>query len=268
MSIEFNKNIHKISEKQFHEIDYQITGLAFQVHNDLGHLYNEKIYQHELANRCHKAGFNNVQMEVPIVVSHKDFTKKYYVDLLIDNSVIYELKAANSLTSSHEKQIINYLMLLELHHGQLINFKTMSIKKRFISTSIDKTDRYNFDINYTYWLDLDSDAIWFKKMMNDLIKDWGVFLDLNLFYDAICYFRGGVEKVINNLIVVNEGIKLGEQKVHLLNSKTAFKITAISRDFKYYEEHMKRFLHYVDLEAIQWVNFNKRKITFKTIRKT
>lgn len=266
MSIQFDNRIHKISEKEFYKIDYHVMGLAYEIQNDFGRLLNEKIYQQELANRCYNFGFRNVEIEVPISVSHENFTKKYYVDLIIENSIVYELKTAKSLTSDHEKQIINYLLLLELHHGQLINFKPQSVQKRFISTTIDKIDRYKILINIDQWLDLDSDTIWFKELMIQLIQDWGAFLELNLFYDAISFFHGGADKVIKNIDVIYNGLKLGEQKMHLLNSKTAFKITARIRDLDSYEKHLIKILNLVDLDAIQWVNFNKKNITFKTIR--
>jgi len=185
MSINFEYKISIINEKQFHKIDYQITGLAYQIHNELGRLWSEKIYQHELANRCRSAGYANVKIEAPISVSHKDFYKKYYVDLLVEDSIVYELKTANRLTSEHEKQTLNYLFLLGLHHGKLINFKPKSVQKRFVSTTLSQQDRYDFLINNDYWFDLDEDSLWLKELMIELIRDWGAFLELNLFLSPL-----------------------------------------------------------------------------------
>jgi len=58
---------------------------------------------------------------------------------------------------------------------------------------------------------------------------------------------------------------IGEQKVPLLNSRIAFKISAITRDIDHYEKHLRRFLQHISLEALQWINFNHDKIIFKTI---
>ena len=77
MPIEIKHDIKRIAEQAFHEIDYQVTGFAFAIHNEFGRLWSEKIYQNELANRCREAGFTNVETEVPLFVSHKDFCKEY-----------------------------------------------------------------------------------------------------------------------------------------------------------------------------------------------
>ena len=58
-----------VSYSDFHSLDYEIMGLVFSIHNDMGRFWNEKIYQKELAHRCQKAGFGNIATEVPIEVS-------------------------------------------------------------------------------------------------------------------------------------------------------------------------------------------------------
>ena len=60
MSIKIASEIKRIDEQEFYEIDYQVTGLAYAIHNEIGRLWDEKIYQNELANRCRAAGLGNV----------------------------------------------------------------------------------------------------------------------------------------------------------------------------------------------------------------
>ncbi len=146
MAIKIDREINIISEQQFYKIDYHITGLAYEIHNKLGRLWSEEIYKHELANRCRAVGYENVEVEKAIIVSHKDFHKKYFIDLFIANSMIYELKAVSELTSEHEKQMLNYLFLTGLQHGKLLNFRPLSVQKRFVSTTLRMQDRYNFFI--------------------------------------------------------------------------------------------------------------------------
>lgn len=50
----------------------------FEIHNESGPFCDEKIYQVELAERCHKRALGKVQTEEPIYVSYLDFSKKYY----------------------------------------------------------------------------------------------------------------------------------------------------------------------------------------------
>ena len=265
MSISVVHEIKPIDETQFHKIDYQVTGLAFTIYNEFGRLWNETIYKNELANRCQRSGFKNVETEVEIRVFHEAFCKKYFIDLLVDNSVIYELKAVNKLTSEHERQTLTYLFLCQLQHAKLINFRAGSVKYRFVSTSIQCKDRYYFVIDDRKWINLDEDCIWLKELIIALLNDWGVYLEMNLFYEAIYYFRGGKEKVVQNLDIVHNSSILGKQKLNLLNSDIAFKITAFTRELESYEKHLCRFVNISNLKAMQWINFNRDVITFKTI---
>lgn len=69
MPIEVKRDIVRIAAPDFHRMDFDITGLAFAIHNEFGRLLHEKIYRNELVNRCRKAGFKNVETEVPITSS-------------------------------------------------------------------------------------------------------------------------------------------------------------------------------------------------------
>ena len=267
MPIEIAREVRRISEQEFHQIDYDVTGFAYEIHNELGRLWSEKIYQAELANRCQESGLRNVEIEVPLRVSHKHFCKKYSIDLLIEDSIVYELKTVSNLTPAHDKQALNYLLLAGLPHGKLINFRPESVQKRFVSTTLHPEDRYNFIIEDKYWRNLDEDSSWLKMMMLELLKDWGAYLETNLFYEAIYRFRGGEDQVVMKIDVVHNRSKLGEQEVHLLRPTVAFKLTAITKGIERFEQHLCRFIRVTNLDAIQWVNFNHKIIAFKTILK-
>jgi len=255
-----------ISYEEFHALDYEVMALVFSIHRDLGRFWNEKIYQNELAYRCQKAGFENVATEVLIHVSYEDFIKIYKIDLLINNA-IYELKTAQTLTGEHEKQTINYLMLTGLHHAKLINMRPPSVQHRFVSTRITPEKRYDFTVADDHWRDLDEDSIWLKRLFKRLLDDWGTFLEVNLFYDAIVHFRGGEEKVIKEIEVMDGARILGKQKAHLLNPNSAFRISSLTKDDGHYENHLRRFIRYTSLKAIHWINFNHDNVIFKTILK-
>jgi GxxExxY protein len=265
MPIEIKRDIRRIDEQDFYRIDFEITGIAFAIHNEFGRLWNEKIYQNELANRCREAGFKNVETEVPIVVTHKDFRKEYSVDLLVQDSIVYELKTVNRLSREHDKQALNYLFLLGLQHGKLINFRPVSVEKRFVSTTVLPKDRYDLVFDDKHWHEVDKDSAKLKELVVELLLDWGAFLETNLFYEAIFHFRGGEEQVIKDIDVVNKGANLGQHKYPLLNQNTGFQLTAITKGVDNFEQHLNRFINLTKLDAIQWINFNHRKISFKTI---
>lgn len=60
-------------------------------------------------------------------------------------------------------------------------------------------------------------------------------------------------------------LKLGKQKIHLLNQEIAFKLTAITKGIDMFEQHLRKFVYLTNLNAIQWINFNHNVMTFKTI---
>lgn len=254
-----------ISEEVFHIVDYEVMRLVFSMQRQLGRLWNEKIYQNELAYRCQEAGFSRVETEVPIQVSHQDFRKIFYVDLVLNDAVIYEVKVVKALTGEHHQQTLNYLFLLGLQHGKLINLRPPSVESRFVSTRLTLENRYDYEIDDQSWEELDEDSQWLKQIMISLLKEWGAFLDTTLFYDAIKHFRGGEENVVKKIMVRDGSHILGTQKVHLLNSEIAFKISSMTKDEQYYENHLRRLVHYTSLKALQWINFNHDRIVFKTI---
>ncbi len=75
--------------------------IVYDVHNEFGRFYDEKIYQNEIAYRCTLAGFESVMTEVPMQVCHGKFGKSYCVDLVINNAVIYELKTVERIVPDH-----------------------------------------------------------------------------------------------------------------------------------------------------------------------
>ncbi|MGH7596622.1 MAG: GxxExxY protein [bacterium] len=254
-----------ISDDEFHAIDHQVMGLAFSIHNEMGRLWGETIYRNELAYRCQKAGFEKVVIEAPVQASYQDFTKFYYADLILDDAVIYEMKTVQTLIGEHHQQALNYLFLFGMQHGKLINMRPPRVESRFVSTRLTFEKRFEYAIEEQGWQELDTDSLWLKQTMTSLLKEWGAFLDIALFYDAIIHFRGGEENVVKKITVSDGTHESGEQKMHLLNPETAFKISALTKEEKHLEHHLRRFLHYTPLRAIQWINFNHDRIVFRTL---
>ncbi len=267
MPITHNVQIKTISDEEFRLLDHKIVGLAFAIQNELGTFWNEKIYRNELAYRCQEACIEKVTVEVPIQVSYKDFSTDYFADLLINDAVVYELKAVQALTEAHRKQALNYLFLLGMQRGKLINMRPPSVEHYFVSTRITPEKRRQFTIVDQGWQTLDDDSSWLKQLLISLINEWGAFLEMNLFYEAITHFRGGEEHVIKTFEAINGSRLMGPQKIYALNSEVAFKLTAMTKDEKLFEQNLRRFMQFMPLKAMQWINFNHHQISFKTITK-
>lgn len=113
-----------------------IRETSFAIHNyhKQGHL--EKIYENALANRLRKQGLK-VEQQFPLKVLDEDgsILGEYFADLFIEDCLIIELKACQTLTDEHIAQILGYLRSSRIEHGLLINFGApkLQIKKYVLS---------------------------------------------------------------------------------------------------------------------------------------
>jgi GxxExxY protein len=170
------KPITVITKDEFHKIDERMLGHAFAIHNQYGRLFDEVIYKSELAQRCSRDGMD-VQREVRIRVSHREFVKDYFIDLLLCGSTILEVKAATATLKIHHGQGINYLLLAGTNHGSLVNFRPSRVVRRFLSTRLTQEIRRRFVTLETSW-PTDEDHSRLRECVIELCRDIGLGLDL------------------------------------------------------------------------------------------
>jgi GxxExxY protein len=105
------------------ELTYQINGAVYEVNKVLGAGFLEKVYENALLVELRKRGLR-AEAQVPIKVSYKgEVVGDYYSDIVVDDQVILEIKAIESLAKIHEAQLLNYLRATGITIGLLINFK-------------------------------------------------------------------------------------------------------------------------------------------------
>ncbi|MCX6880377.1 MAG: GxxExxY protein [Verrucomicrobia bacterium] len=264
MPIECHVEITPVGQERFHAVDKVVMGHVFDIHNTLGRFCDEGIYQEELAQRCRADGIE-VQREVLLRALYQGFAKPYYLDMLVERGVIYELKAADSLNTSHQKQLINYLLLANLSHGKLVNFRPGSVESRFVSTRLRQQDRETFRLADGARKGEDQTSRLLRETLCALLVEWGVFLDVNLYREALLYFLDGPDAGVRPVDVVVSGRIVGVQKMCLLNAGTAWHLSAVRERQKSYETHLVRLLGHLQLEKIHWINFDHRTITIKTL---
>ena len=106
-------------------LTYKIIGCVMEVYKQLGPGLLESVY--ELALK-HELNLNNIPVEtqVEIRVNYKgvNISENLRLDLLVDDSVIVELKSVDELKPVHYKQLLTYLRLMDKKVGLLINFNT------------------------------------------------------------------------------------------------------------------------------------------------
>ena len=107
----------------------QIRIISYKLHKYLGCGFLEKVYENALVHRLQLAGFS-VERQVPIIVRDEDgfVIGNYEADILVDKSIIIELKAVEKLTNAHIAQILNYLKATGYKVGLLINFGASSFQ--------------------------------------------------------------------------------------------------------------------------------------------
>lgn len=117
------------------ELTDKVIDAFFEVFNELGYGYLERVYQNslymELVSRGHKV---EAQKEIKIYYKGRA-VGIYYADLVVDDLVILELKAADAINEAHEAQLINYLRGTDKEIGYILNFGPKPSFKRKIYTN-------------------------------------------------------------------------------------------------------------------------------------
>ena len=115
------------------EITYQINGAIFEVNRLLGHGFLEKVYENALMVELQDRGLK-AESQVTISVQYKKReVGEYLADIVVEDEVVLELKAVESLQKIHEAQILNYLKATDYEIGFLVNFThPKAVIKRFV----------------------------------------------------------------------------------------------------------------------------------------
>ena len=107
----------------------------FTVYNKLGYGFLEKVYESAMVLELNKMGCKVAQQQKIRVFYEKEQVGEYFADLIVDDKVIIELKASESLRKEHEAQLINYLKATKAEVGLLLNFGRKAEHSRKIFTN-------------------------------------------------------------------------------------------------------------------------------------
>lgn len=108
---------------RYEELTEKILGAAIEVHKALGPGLLESAYEECLCHECNLRGLRfERQIKVPVVYKGINLDCGYQLDLMVENTVILELKAVERITSIHEAQLLTYLKLMNKPVGFIINF--------------------------------------------------------------------------------------------------------------------------------------------------
>ena len=106
----------------------------YNVYNALGYGFLEKVYENSMIIELNKLGLN-CRKQVPLKVYYDDVkVGDYFADIIVEDKVIIELKAAVGIIPEHEAQLVNYLRATDIEVGLLLNFGEKPVHKRRVLT--------------------------------------------------------------------------------------------------------------------------------------
>jgi GxxExxY protein len=111
------------------EISYKIIGAAIDLHKQLGPGLLESVYENTLAYELRELGLN-VEQQVAMPLIHKEVKMDcgYRLDLIVERTIIIEIKSVETLAPVHFAQTLTYLKLSGIKLGLIINFNTAVLK--------------------------------------------------------------------------------------------------------------------------------------------
>ena len=114
------------------EITQKIIGVFYEVYNELGHGFLESVYHRSLVLALQSVGLNvSSRVDIPVWFRGSE-VGHFQADILVEQCVLLELKAARALESAHRAQLLNYLRATEIEVGLLLNFGEKPEVKRLI----------------------------------------------------------------------------------------------------------------------------------------
>ena len=125
-------------ERKHWDLCHQIIGVFYSVYNELGYGFLEAVYEEALAIGLTESGLQ-VTRQVPTPIWFRGQSiGEYKADLIVNNAVLLELKAARVLDTSHEAQTLNYLRATDIEVALLLNFGPKPHFKRFVFENSNK----------------------------------------------------------------------------------------------------------------------------------
>lgn len=123
------------------ELSYEIMGILFDVHNRLGSGFEEKYYQRAVEKLLKLNKLNYAKELKADILFEGDRIGKYFLDFLIDDKIIVELKTVPELLPIHFRQVRSYLKVKNLQLGILANFRSKKLTyKRILNPNRSEPD--------------------------------------------------------------------------------------------------------------------------------
>ncbi len=266
MPITPSLSLKSISDDDFAIIDEVVMRCAYAAHTKFGRLFDERIYENDLADRLRAEGFD-VHTQVPVSVAHDGFEKTHFLDLVV-NHMPYELKVAVSLTNDHDAQALHYAMLQDVRLVKLINFGEKKVRGKLLSNALRSTERYHPTLRKSGLRLTTPRCEKLVAHLQALLHDWGTHLSGHLYNEALVYHFGGEAHCVQRMELQSGPLELGTHRVQLYADAHAFVVTSLSRDQEAFRQHVDTLLTHTELKCIQWINLNRSRVEITTVSVT
>ena len=119
-----------VNRDHLNRLSSQVIGAAIEMHRIMGPGLLESVYQECLIDELELRGVTAAQqVESPLYYKGKLLRDRYWMDVVVEESLLVEIKAVESLAPIHEAQVLTYLRLSEFPLGLLINFNSTTLIK-------------------------------------------------------------------------------------------------------------------------------------------
>ena len=139
-----NKSQTELNMKNFphQELTRRLIGIYYDVYNELGYGFLEKVYHNAMLIELSRRGFEVESQKKLSVFYKKEIVVEYIPDIIVNQSIIIELKCVECLVESHENQLLNYLKSTDCEVGLLLNFgKDPKFTRKIFTNEFKKHNR-------------------------------------------------------------------------------------------------------------------------------
>jgi GxxExxY protein len=113
---------------EYKELTEKIIGCAYRVYNKMGFGFLESVYEKCMLIELRKAGLN-AESQKPITVYYEDeIVGEFVADIIVNDTIILELKSLRRIIKAHEVQLVNYLVATGKPVGLILNFAESKVE--------------------------------------------------------------------------------------------------------------------------------------------
>lgn len=265
MPILCSLNQRCVTDEEFRVIDKAVMRHAYDLQNQFGRLFDERVYENELADRLRADGFE-VETQVPVTVSHGSFTKTYYLDLVV-NHMLYELKVVEHRVSAHKTQCLHYAMLQNVRLVKLVNFGEKKVRGELFQNTLREADRHHPRLRNSGWHPRDEQCENLVHHLKSLLADWGTHLSSSLFNEALVHHFGGEAHCLQRVPVQSGERQLGTHLVQMHSQQAAFMVTSLSSGQSLFQRQLESVFKRIPVPCLQWINLNHARVEITTLEK-